>query len=186
MGTSIKKLYAVLLLLLCAGVLILLAIFQANFNKWVDVTASRRTIMMSQWMKAGYQQVTLYNETTADSSGSVLIMNGTLFSPELNNVSILNQYPDSASTNLNDSIANDMYKCSLAMGVSPGVLEAKRDKINLIASRASHFLNGFWEIVPKNYLPRLKNPCWYPSNTTSQKLYCLPYFLLPGVPKGGC
>ena len=185
MGTSIKKPYAVLLLLLSTGVIILLTIFKANFNKWLDVTASRSTIMTSQWMKADYQQVTLYNETTADSSGSVLIMNGSLFSPELNTVSILNQYQDSASTNLNESLAKDMYKCSLAMGVSPGVLEAKRDKINLIASRASHLLNVFWEIVPKNYLPRLKNPCWYPSNRTSQKLYCLPYFLLPGVPKSG-
>ena len=104
---------------------------------------------------------------------------------ELNSVSSTSHHVDNVSVELNKSIANDMYKCSLAMGVSPSVLEAKRDKINLIASRASHFLNAFWEVVPKNYLPRLKNPCWYPSNRTSQKLYCLPYFLLPGVPKSG-
>ena len=83
-----------------------------------------------------------------------------------------------------------MYKCSLAMGVSPGVLEAKRDKINLLAKDASYFLTILWEVVPKKHLSNLKNPCWYSNERsflgwTNRVLKCLPYFLLPGVPKSG-
>ena len=183
MGASIKKKLALLLLVLTV-IAVYMTIFQAKHTKQ-KVSLPLRLTQGSQWMNVSYQlQLVKLKESITDSSGAV---NGTLFTPEQNTQSVftINQYSESDSTKLNESIAKDMYKCSLAMGVSPGVLQAKRDKINLIASRASHFLNAFWEIVPKNYLPRLKNPCWYPSNRTSQKLYCLPYFLLPGVPKSG-
>ena len=180
----IKKLNAVLLLVIIA-VVVFVILFVNYFNRVdaardVKLTFLRPMTEVNSFSVFKHQQIGL-NESDTDKA-----VNGTFSTPELNNVSTTSHHVDrSVLVELNESIAKDMYKCSLALGVSPSVLGAKRDKINVISSRASHLLNAFWEIVPKNYLPRLKNPCWYPSNRTSQKLYCLPYFLLPGVPKSG-
>lgn len=89
------------------------------------------------------------------------------------------------------------------MGVSPHILNQDKEKIETIASKAEFFLNTFWKIVPKEFLTEYKNPCFYSSMNTrhvghlkmsealsernrdhnKQRLYCLPYFLLPGFPK---
>lgn len=69
---------------------------------------------------------------------------------------------------LEESILKDMHRCSLAMGVSQSVLEENHDKVRQIARKASTFLSSFWEVVPKDYLLKLNNPCWY-SNLTVPK-----------------
>ena len=181
----IKKQYAVLLLVLTAVVAVLLIIVHVNnFNGANSApgnfTFLRRVTEWNNYSVLKIQQIRL-KEIVTDKA-----VYCTLSTPELNNVSTTSHHVDrSVSVELNESIIKDMYKCSLKMGVSPSVVVAKRDKIKLIASRASHFLNGIREVVPKDYLPRLKSPCWCSSNGTSQKLNCLPFFLLPGVPKSG-
>ena len=179
MGTSIKKVFTVLTLLLTA-VVVLLIIFQVEwgYSGTVHQCFSLRPIIVESQLSL--RQVKL-KEVITDSP----VLNSTL---ELNNASAVSHHPVSVSTELNESIRKDLYRCSLAMGVASDVLEMNRDKINLLASGASHFLNAFWEVVPKNYLPTLKNPCWYSkvhNNRSSRRLYCLPHFLLPGVPKSG-
>jgi len=64
----------------------------------------------------------------------------------------------------------DMHRCSLKMGVSTSTLHHKMKNIEEIATNVSKFLNVFWEVVPKpdEYLPELKNPCWYSNITVSK------------------
>ncbi len=71
---------------------------------------------------------------------------------------------------LEESISEDMKRCSLAMGISPNVLEQNKHNIASIAKKAAVSLETFWEIVPKpkDYLSDYKNPCWY-SNVTISK-----------------
>ena len=59
---------------------------------------------------------------------------------------------------LEESISEDMKRCSLAMGVSPNVLEQNKHNITSIAKKAALFLETFWEIVPKDYLSDYKSP----------------------------
>ena len=170
----IKKLHYAVLLLVIIAVVVLFIIVQVNYFNGVDSADGKFFPRPTEsdnfpWpVSVKHLQQIRLNETVTYRT-----------------LCTTSHHVYSVSVELNESIAKDMYKCSLKLGVSPGVLVAKRDKIRLIASRASHLLNAFWEVVPKNYLPRLKNPCWCSSNRTSQKLYCLPFFLLPGVPKSG-
>ncbi len=128
------------------------------------------------------------------------------------------------TVSLEESISEDMKRCSLAMGMAPNVLDQNKYNIASIAKKAAFFLETFWKIVPKEYLSDYKNPCWYSNVTISpnvskflraklpayhndtisqsdvpwlhkelfetqtqgkQTLQCLPYFLVPGIPKSG-
>ena len=177
MGPSFKKPIVQLLLLVTVVVLLTTA-----FTKWSDTVGRKfhlplRPVTIFSWSMFNYHR--LVNLSEIDKTTNSLY-----------NASVISHHPVSDSMELNEGIAKDLFMCSLAMGVSPGVLESNRDKISLISSRASHFLKVFWEVVPKNYLPELKNPCWYTNERsswgrTNQVLKCLPYFLIPGVPKSG-
>lgn len=71
---------------------------------------------------------------------------------------------------IKQSIKDDMKKCSLALGVSAGTVERYDRRMDKIAAKASIFLDTFWQIIPRNFIPSLKNPCWYSNLTVSPQI----------------
>ena len=65
-------------------------------------------------------------------------------------------------------ILGDMRRCSLGMGISAETLDTNQQKLEIIANKSARFLRAFWEVVPGEYLPGIKSPCWY-SNITIDK-----------------
>ena len=72
---------------------------------------------------------------------------------------------------LEESIAKDMKRCSVAMDIPHDVMNIRDEsQIVKIANKAALFLKIFSEIVPKDFLSKFKNPCWYSNITISQKV----------------
>ncbi len=83
-------------------------------------------------------------------------------------LSSLTTIDSSESDKLDQSILQDMRRCSIGMGVSAETLDINQQNLEIIANKSARFLQAFWEVVPKEYLPGIKNPCWY-SNITIDK-----------------
>lgn len=60
-----------------------------------------------------------------------------------------------------EAINQDLLRCSLAMGVSSSNLEANKRKIMSISKRINHFLKNLHFLIPNEYSPNFRNPCWY-------------------------
>ena len=83
------------------------------------------------------------------------------------------------------AISNDMERCSMTMGISKKHLRMRKLQLGKIARSAAQFLDVVNSIVPKSFLPDMKNPCWYSnvSHTASSNSYLIEN-LRPEVGKG--
>lgn len=83
------------------------------------------------------------------------------------------------------ALRNDMERCSLAMGISKKHLELQNLQLGKISQSAAQFLNVMYSILPKTFLPNMKNPCWYSNvSHTASSNYFLMENLRPEVGKG--
>ena len=101
---------------------------------------------------------------------------------------------------LQESVQEDMMRCSLSLGVSEQAIERANNDTAIISQKVAEFLQAIWSMIPKpgKFLASYKSPCWHsnidysqqalshpPNSENKSTLMCLPYFLIPGFCKTG-
>ena len=103
---------------------------------------------------------------------------------------------------LQESVQEDMMRCSLSLGVSEQAIKRANNDTALISRKVAEFLQAIWSMIPKpgKFLASYKSPCWHsnidafshhgalshpPNSENKSTLMCLPYFLIPGFYKTG-